>query len=93
MRLKAEHIMFWVLIALIIGTAIWKLVGSPTDTATLISAVLFFAGSEILLWKTLFSIEKKTAIGFMKMKSQIEKQNLNINNKLDKIQNSLSKRE
>ena len=85
MKIRIEDIMFWILIALIIGVAIWKLIGSPTDTATLISVALFFVGSEILLWKTFFSVEKKTAISFIKIKGEIEKQYSKVNINLNEI--------
>ena len=68
MKIRIEDIGFWIIIALIITVAIWKLIGSPTDTASIISIALFVAGSEILIWKTLFKIDKKTTIGFMKIR-------------------------
>ena len=61
---KIEDIVFWILIALIVGVVIWKLVGSPTNTATLISLTLFIAGSEILLWRNLFKSDNKPNEGF-----------------------------
>jgi len=72
MKIRMEDIIFWVLITLIVGIAIWKMIGSPTDTTALISITLFIAGSEILLWKAFFSIDKKTAVGFMKLKNDID---------------------
>ena len=59
MKIRIQYIIFWILIALIIGVALWKLVGSPTDTSALISVSLFIAGSEILIWKAIFKIEKR----------------------------------
>jgi len=88
MKLKIEDIMFWILIALIIGLAIWKLIGSPTDTASLISLALFVAGSEIIIWKSIFKIDKNTAIGFAKIKGELD----NINYKLNKINDKLDKK-
>ena len=32
MKIRMEDIIFWVLITLIVGIAIWKMIGSPTDT-------------------------------------------------------------
>lgn len=99
-RIKAEDIMFWILVILVVGLAIWKLVGSPTDTAALISFALFIIGSEVLIWKSIFSIDKKTSIGFTNMKNdmsniksevsylknKIEEINLNLNEKLNNIE-------
>jgi membrane protein implicated in regulation of membrane protease activity len=70
-KMKTEDIIFWLIIGLIVGVAIWKLFGSPTDTATLISIALFVAGSEIILWKALFKIDKKTTVGFERVKNQL----------------------
>jgi len=88
MRLKIEDIMFWILIALIVGIAIWKLIGSPTDTASLISLALFVAGSEVIIWKSIFRIDKNTAVGFAKIKGELN----NINYKLNEINDKLGKK-
>ena len=85
MKIKIEDIIFWVLIAFIVGIAIWKIIGSPTDTTALISITLFIAGSEILLWKAFFSIDKKTATGFEKMKNNNDKKFLEISSQLNEI--------
>ena len=75
---KIEDIIFWVVIVLIIATALWLLSGSPSETDALISIALFVAASEILIWKKLFAIDKNTAIGFAKIKSELKE----IKNKL-----------
>src|SRR3989344_4863896 len=71
MKIKTEDIIIWTAIIIIIAIAIWKLVGSPTDTAALISITLFIAVSELSLWKKMFLMEKKTEVGFMKVKENI----------------------
>lgn len=87
---RIENILFWILIALIVGIAIWKLFGSPTDTATLISIALFVATSEILLWRALFSIDKRTSIGFLKIQNKLINTENNFNNKLNNLGNKLN---
>lgn len=82
---KIEDIVFWIIIMAIIAIAIWMLFGSPTLEAGLISIGLFVAGSEILLWKTLFKMDKKTPIGFIKVQNKFE----SIENKLNKIEKRL----
>ena len=77
--LKIESILFWILIFLIVGIAVWMLVGSPTLEAGLVSIGLFVASSEILLWKFLFSIDKRTLVRFEKVR-----------NKLDLVRNDIS---
>lgn len=87
--IKIENILFWILIALIVGIAVWKLFGSPTDTATLIAIALFVSTSEILLWKALFSMDKKVTVGFVRIKSDTNNLKGNfvqLNKKLDKIE-------
>lgn len=70
--MKLEDILIWVVIVLIIATAIWLLMGSPPEANALISIALFVAASELLIWKKLFSIEKNTAVSFVKLKSDIQ---------------------
>jgi len=81
MEIKDDCV-FWIIMILIISLAIWLLIGSPTDTAAIIAIGIFTAGSEILIWRTLFEkdksscisiekLDKKTAISFEKVKSQL----------------------
>ena len=103
MKIKIEDIIIWAIIGLMIAIAIWKLIGSPTDTAVLISIILFISASEILIWRKLFLIEKNSCINiakidknvslsFMKMKNTMNKRFSEVNNSLYKIQTSLSKK-
>lgn len=85
---KIDDVLFWVLIALIAGIAIWKLFGSPTDTATLISVALFVAGSEILIWKSLFNIDKRACLGFEKIKNDLNRFS-RLDNKIEIMNNKL----
>lgn len=73
------------------GVAIWKLVGSPTDTAALISITLFVAGSEIILWKALFKTDKRTEIGFIKIKNDINNLKEDINKKHQELKQLIKK--
>lgn len=72
-KIKIEDIVFWIIIVLIISLIIWLLSGSPTNTSAIIALGAFVAASEILIWKSLFNINKKTAIGFEKIKSEFNK--------------------
>ena len=73
MKIKIEDIIFWIIILAIIALAIWLLAGSPTDTSAIVALVAFVAASEILLWKALFKIDKKTTVGFMRLKNDLDK--------------------
>jgi len=84
---KLEDILFWIFIIIIIGTALWLLSGSPPGINVIISIGLAVAGSELIIWKKIFSIEKNTSIGFMKVKQDLEK----IKGKLNNIENILKK--
>ena len=84
---KTEDIIFWILIVVIVGIAIWLLFGSPSLEAGLISLVLFVAGSELLIWRKIFSVDKNVAISFIKMKNNSDNKYNEINNKLEDIKN------
>ncbi|MFH1592963.1 MAG: hypothetical protein ABIB47_06370 [Candidatus Woesearchaeota archaeon] len=71
MRIKLIDIIFWALILSAVGVAIWLLVGSPTIEQGLLMITISIAASEILIWKALFRVDKKTAIGFEKVRSQL----------------------
>ncbi len=72
MKIKLEDIMFWILIVLIIGVAIWLLSGSLTDTSAIVAVAVFLTPSEILIWKNIFKMDRKTSVGFEKVKSGIK---------------------
>ena len=73
MTMKIENIAFWILILSAIALSIWKLFESPSDIATIISIASLSIGSELLIWKEIFKIDKKTAIGFIKLKTDLER--------------------
>jgi hypothetical protein len=83
-KITIEEIAFFILIMAIIGLAVWKLIGSPTDTASLIALAFLVASSELLLWKYLFKsyyeLDKKVAVSFVNMKNEMDK-------RFDKIEN------
>ncbi|MBS3099170.1 hypothetical protein J4462_03080 [Candidatus Pacearchaeota archaeon] len=102
MAIKIDDVVFWLLIAAIVGIALWLLSGSPPEISAIISLALFVGASEILLWNSLFSLDKKTSIGFMKVRndlniikmdlSDITKNVNQIHTKLESIQNLIMKR-
>ncbi len=86
---KLEDILFWIFIMIIVGTALWLLSGSPPEMSAIITIGLAVAGSELMIWKKIFEIDKKTAVSFIKLKSKIDNKFNNIENKIDKITNKL----
>ncbi|MBU1136024.1 MAG: hypothetical protein ABIG37_00025 [Nanoarchaeota archaeon] len=70
---KAEDVVFWILILAVIGIVIWLAFGSPGFETSLFMIALFVATSEILLWRNLFAIDKQTAVGFEKIRSKLVK--------------------
>jgi len=78
-KMKLENIAFWILILAAVGVAIWLLIGSPTIEQGLLMITIFIATSEILLWKALFRIDKKSAVGFEKVKSRFDKIDYQLN--------------
>lgn len=89
MKIKIEDIIIWIAIILTIGVALWMLNGSPTESSAIIAVALFVAASELMVWKKIFQIENKTTVGFIRIKNDMEKQNIKINYKLDKIESLL----
>ena len=101
MIIKIEDIIFWVAIVAVIGLIIWKLFGSPTDLATIITVASLLAMGELSLLKKAYSLERKVAVGFTRVSSDmnlirndikhhlnyIRKDLDNINNKLVTIEN------
>ena len=86
--MKIQDIIFWLIILAVIAIAIWLLSGSPPEENALISIALFVAASELILWKSYFNLDKKSAIGFMKIKNEMNEINNNltqINKKLEKV--------
>ena len=89
MKIKIEDIIICIAIILTIGVALWMLHGSPTESSAIIAVALFAAASELMVWKKIFQIENKTTVGFIRIKNDMEKQNMKINYKLDKIEGIL----
>jgi len=72
-KIKAEDIMIWILIAATIAVALWLLHGSPPESNALISITIFFSTMILLIWKKIFQIDKNTSCSFIKMKNHINK--------------------
>ena len=90
-NIKIEDIAFWIIISLIIGLAIWMLSGSRTDTSAIIAICAFVAGSEILIWRTIFKFDSKATTGFEKVKTDIKLLENNLTNELKNIQKEIKK--
>ncbi len=92
-RITIEDIVFFIFIAIIVGTSLWLMSGSPSEMNAIISIGIAVAGSELLIWKYIFNMDKKTAISFAISRSEINNRfdNLdnNINKRLDKIERKL----
>src|SRR3989344_8100088 len=95
MKIKIEDIIFWILILGIVALVIWKLFGSPSDIATIISLASFLTASTLTLLIKIHNIERKTEVGFMNVMGDLNaikidtnyiKKDINkINNKLGNI--------
>lgn len=91
MKIKLRDIIFWLLILSAIGVSVWLLIGSPTIETGLLMITIFIAGSEILLWQALFRMDKKTAIGFERIKNDINKLRSDLNYQLNEIKGLIKK--
>ena len=88
MKLKIEDIVFWILILATVAVILWLLKGSPTLENTVITVGLFILGSELMLWRKYFEVDKNTAVGFVKVKSDLDK----INSKLENIEKLIKRK-
>lgn len=88
--MKFDDILFFILIALIVGTALWLLHGSPLEADALIAISIAIAASELLIWRAIFKMDKKTSIGFMKIKNDFNALNNKLDNKFSNIEKSLN---
>ena len=70
--IRIEDFLFWIVIFFIVGISLWLLSGSPGLEGALVAVGLSVATSEVLLWKKLFSIDKKTAVGFVRVSKDFE---------------------
>jgi len=86
-----RDVLFWVLILAAIGVAVWMAVGSPPIETGLLIIVIFISTSEILLWKAVFRIDKRSAVGFEKVRSKIEKLENNMNQQFLEVKNLINK--
>ena len=89
MKLKIYDIVFFILIGLIIFIALWLLFGSPTLVVAFVFVAIFFASSELMIWRKIFEMDKNTAIGFMKVKNNLDF----IKNKLCDIEELIKNKE
>ncbi len=87
MAVRFEDVLFWILIAAVVSITLWLLSGSPPETNWLISIILFVAVSELLIWRYYFRLNKKTSVGFMKVKYDLEDLRKDLSNRLDNIEN------
>ena len=88
--MKIEDIVFFALIAAIVGIALWLLSGSPPNIDALITLGLFVVASELLIWRNMFAIDKRTAVGFIKVGHDMDKFRIEVNNNFDKINSKLN---
>jgi len=94
-KIRFEDIMIWVFIIGLIIIALWMLHGSPTEMGAIIAIGTFGAGSIIMIWKYIFTIDKNLSLKILNLdkKFQISFNNLrnDINNKFNTIENKLDK--
>ena len=91
-KVRTEDIVFWIIIFLMIALAIWLLSGSPTDTSAIVALAVFVASSELLIWRNLFNMDKKTATGFENLRGDINCRFLNLTAELNEIKTIVKKK-
>jgi len=90
-KLTIEDIMILIMIAAVVGIGLWMLAGSPTEMQAIISIAMFFGTAGLFILKKTYSIDKNSAIGFIKVKHDIEKVRIEMNNEFNNINNKLDK--
>lgn len=89
MKIRIEDIIFWIIVAIIVAIVIWILSGSPPIENSLPSLTSFIIASEVLLWRTLYKIDKKTSNGFIKMKNNLNNLEKDIKNSFNEVNKRL----
>jgi len=89
-KLKAEDIVFFISVFLILFIILWLLSGSPTLNAALISISVLIINSEFSLWKKFFQLENKVSIEFERIKKDFEKINMKLDTELKYIKDDLT---
>ena len=80
MGFNIDDIIFWMLIIAALAVILWVLHGSPTAESALVSIGIFFLSSELFLWRKYFDLDKKIAVNFIDIKSDIKEIRNNLNN-------------
>jgi len=90
-------IMIILVLTATIGLGIWMLIGSPTEMQAIVTLAMFIGTSGLFMLKKIHSIDKNTAVKFKKVKGSflsvrhdIEKLNININNRLNLMENKIN---
>ncbi len=89
MEIKIEDIIFWIIIIITVSVVIWILHGSPPIENSFPSLIAFIIASEVLLWKAIYKIDKRTSNGFMKIKTDLKLIRYDMNNKLNETNHRL----
>jgi len=94
---RLEYVIFWILILSVIGIALWLAFGSPEFNSSLIAIAIFVASSVIFLWKALFAIDKRNAVGLIKVDKKtalgferVRSDFRGVNNKLSNIERDVN---
>jgi hypothetical protein len=87
--MKIEDIVFWAFIVAIVGIALWILSWSPNGTDALITLTLYVGALGILIWNKMFAIDNRANVGFIKVKNDIDKFRIEVNDRFDIIENKL----
>jgi len=105
-KITIEDVVFWLMIIAVIAIIIWKLFGSPSDMATIITIASILAGSQVVIWRSMwenhYKLDKKAEVGFTKAKGDLNiikndlnyiKEDINhIDKRLENIENLIKRR-
>ena len=71
---------------IVVGIVVWLAFGSPDFETSLLAVAMFVAGSELLLWRFLFGVDKKGAVGFERVKFGFKQ----VGNKLESMDGKIT---
>lgn len=71
MKYKVEDIAFWTFLLAAFAIVLWILHGSPTLEDALLTLTALIIGSEFMLWRKYYEVDKNAAVAFSHVRNDI----------------------
>ncbi len=89
MKYKIEDIAFWTFLLAAFAIVLWLLHGSPTLEDALLTLTALIIGSEFMLWKKYYEVDKNTAIAFSHVRNDITNLGKDMKQQYQKLSHSV----